>query len=195
MPRPNREPEIRAAALRCFAELGYDATRVKHIAAEAGVSEAALYAHWRGKEELAADLYAEGLRVYAGAIAELAAVAGRSVRERLSAVADASLQLYRQQPDAWRFLVQGQGRFLAALDADFPYPLHVVESLIAEGQRDGSVRDGDVKVLAGIFTGCFTYPVIVAIYARAGTADPSDPEPATLISDAAWAAIARQTAG
>jgi AcrR family transcriptional regulator len=186
MPRPNREAEIRRAALRCFSRLGYDATRVKHIAAEAGVSDAALYAHWKGKEELAADVFAAGMRAYADTINGIAAGPG-SVEERLGAIARASLALYRTEPDAWTFLVQGQGRFLAALDADFPYPIHVVERLIAEGQADGSVRGGDAKVLAGIATGCFTYPVIVAIYARAGTVDPGAAE--SLIAEATWAAV------
>jgi AcrR family transcriptional regulator len=189
MPRPNREAEIRRAALRCFSRLGYDATRVKHIAAEAGVSDAALYAHWKGKEELAASIYAEGMKAYAGTINGLAARSERTVEERLRAIARASLQLYRREPDAWTFLIQGQGRFLAALDADFPYPIHVIERLIAEGQADGSVRGGDVRVLAGIATGCFTYPVIVAIYARAGTVDPAGADAEELIADATWAAV------
>jgi hypothetical protein len=49
------------------------------------------------------------------------------------------------------------------------------------------VRDGDAKVLAGIATGCFTYPVIVAVYARAGTVDPASAEP--LIAEATWASV------
>jgi AcrR family transcriptional regulator len=191
MPRESREAQIREAALRCFARLGYDATRVKHIAAEAEVSEAALYAHWSGKEALAADLYAELIGEYARALHELAGAEGRTVRERLEAIAAASLELYRSHPDAWTFLVQGQARFLSRLHADFPYPLHVIEGLIAEGQRDGTVREGDVKVLAGIATGCFTYPVIVAIYARAGSVDPAAPDAAAVIGTATWAAVAR----
>jgi AcrR family transcriptional regulator len=189
MPRPNREAEIRRAALRCFSRLGYDATRVRHIAAEAGVSDAALYAHWKGKEELAADIYAEGIRGYAETISALAAHSERSVEKRLQAIARASLALYRSEPDAWTFVIQGQGRFLAELDADFPYPIHVIERLIAEGQADGSVRDGDVRVLAGIATGCFTYPVIVAIYARPGTIDPASEDAEQLIAEATWAAV------
>jgi AcrR family transcriptional regulator len=194
MPRPNREAEIRRAALRCFSRLGYDATRVKHIAAEAGVSDAALYAHWKGKEELAAAIYAEGIKAYAETISELAGQSERTVEERLRAIARASLQLYRSEPDAWTFLIQGQGRFLASLGADFPYPIHVIERLIAAGQADGSVRAGDGRVLAGIATGCFTYPVIVAIFARAGTVDPTSDDAERLIADATWAAVSSPAA-
>ena len=53
MPRPSRESEILDAALACFAERGYDGTRVRHIAQRAGVSEAALYRHHPSKEAVA----------------------------------------------------------------------------------------------------------------------------------------------
>jgi AcrR family transcriptional regulator len=187
MPRPNREAEIRRAALRCFSRLGYDATRVRHIAAEAGVSDAALYAHWKGKEELAATIFAEGMTAYGQTISAIAAESDTTVEARLRAIARASLELYRTDADALTFLIQGQGRFLAALDAGFAYPIHVVERLVAEGQADGSVRDGDARVLAATAMGCFTYPVIVAIYARAGTIDPASEH--DLIADATWAAV------
>src|SRR6476469_2054522 len=112
------------------------------------------------------------MTAYAQTISGIAAESERSVEARLKAIARASLELYRADADALTFLIQGQGRFLAALEGGFPYPIHVVERLIGEGQADGSVRDGDVRVLAAIALGCFTYPIIVAIYARAGTIDP-----------------------
>jgi AcrR family transcriptional regulator len=186
MPRPSREREIERAALRCFARLGYDGTRVKHIAAQAGVSEAALYKHWRSKEALAAKLFADGMRSYSERVGALARAPGRSVAERIRLIAAASIELYRTEPDAWTFLIQGQARFLPELDATFPYPLHVLELLIGEGQRDGTVRAGDVRILAGVATGCFTYPVIVAIYARAGSSDPTATDAAELIAAATW---------
>jgi hypothetical protein len=77
----------------------------------------------------------------------------------------------------------------SSIRATTTYPIHVIERLVAEGQADGSVRDGDVRVLAGIATGCFTYPVIVAVHARAGTVDPASEDAEELIADATWAAI------
>ncbi len=56
MPRPSQEDTILTAALSCFAELGYDATRIKHIATHAGVSEGALYRHYPSKEARSATI-------------------------------------------------------------------------------------------------------------------------------------------
>jgi AcrR family transcriptional regulator len=80
-----RERLLRAAA-DVFAERGYDGTRVADIAAAAGVSNGALYAHFGSKAELlVAALRAHGRRLLAELlaadpgrpIAELLLVAGR----------------------------------------------------------------------------------------------------------------------
>ena len=45
MPRPSQKDKILQAAVECFAELGSDATRVRHVAERDRVSEDALYRH------------------------------------------------------------------------------------------------------------------------------------------------------
>ncbi len=47
-----RRAQILAAALKVFSEKGYAAATMDHIAEEAGLSKAALYGHFAGKEEL-----------------------------------------------------------------------------------------------------------------------------------------------
>src|SRR5438094_6500071 len=47
-----RPAEIRAAALDCFAERGFAATRLEDIAARAGVTKGTLYLYFPSKEEL-----------------------------------------------------------------------------------------------------------------------------------------------
>jgi AcrR family transcriptional regulator len=78
-----RERLLRAAA-EVFAERGYDGTRVADIAAAAGVSNGALYAHFASK----ADLLADALRTHGrNLLAEMfAADPGRPVVELLLAV-------------------------------------------------------------------------------------------------------------
>ncbi|GAA4577834.1 TetR/AcrR family transcriptional regulator [Planotetraspora kaengkrachanensis] len=78
-----RERLLRAAA-DVFAERGYDGTRVADIAATAGVSNGALYAHFGSKAELlVAALRAHGRQLLA---AVLAADPDRSITEVLLAV-------------------------------------------------------------------------------------------------------------
>src|SRR5579875_1942955 len=64
-----RERLLKAAA-GVFAERGYDGTRVSDIAAAAGVSNGAMYAHFTSKAELLAEaLRAHGRRLLAEALA------------------------------------------------------------------------------------------------------------------------------
>jgi AcrR family transcriptional regulator len=190
VPRPSREPQILDAALACFAELGYDATRVKHIARRAGVSEAALYRHHPSKEAVALALFATHMRRYADALRAIAEDRDRSVAQRIRGLARASLDARRTDPSAHAFVLGHQGRFLSALPADFPYPIRIVEALVREGQADGSVKSGPERVLASLVLGCMNHPVLVAQHGAAGTIDLDDPGTVDLIADGAWAAIA-----
>lgn len=47
-----RPAELVAAALRCFAERGFAATRLEDVAASAGVSKATVYLYFENKEQL-----------------------------------------------------------------------------------------------------------------------------------------------
>src|SRR4030088_3565590 len=62
--RPERPAAILAAALACFSEHGFAATTVEQIRERSGASIGSIYHHFGGKEQLAAELYVEGLRGY-----------------------------------------------------------------------------------------------------------------------------------
>jgi AcrR family transcriptional regulator len=189
VPRPSREADILDAALVCFAEQGYDATRVRHIAQRAGVSEAALYRHYKSKEAVALALFATHMRRYAEALEAVADDRALTVEERIRGVVRASLDARRTDPAAHAFVLGHQAKFLASLPSDFPYPLRVVERLVTAGQEDGSVKAGPARVLTALVLGCMNHPAIVATYGRRGSIDLDDPRAVELIADGAWAAI------
>ena len=167
MPRPSQEAKILEAALRCFADLGYDATRVRHIADAAGVSEGALYRHFESKEALARELFAGYMSAY---VTMLQDIADRPlpVRERLMAMVYATMDIYRAQPDATYFILLGPSKLYTAMESGFRFPLEVVEDVIREGQQSGVVRDGQPNLLGAIYLGCTARPIIVARPVRPG---------------------------
>jgi AcrR family transcriptional regulator len=190
VPRPSRRDEILDAALAVFAQHGYDAARVRQIAQRAGVSDAALYRHYPSKEAVAEDLFATHMRRTAEAFANIASDTTMSVEERVKALAHANLDARAEQPNAHAFVLGHQHRFLSALPADFPYPIRVLDGLLAQGQRDGTVEDGPVRVLSALVLGCLNWPVITAQHARPDAIDLADPGTAATIADGAWAAVA-----
>ncbi len=134
-----RERLLRAAA-DVFAERGYDGTRVADIAAAAGVSNGALYAHFDSKVDLLlAALRAHGRRVLADL---LAADPGRPVTELL-------LQAGRSLP--WRCDARGylvvEALMAARRDSDVAGPMRDytaeradwLAGLIEAGQAAGEV--------------------------------------------------------
>jgi AcrR family transcriptional regulator len=191
MARPSRQEDIRQAALSCFARLGYDGTRVRHIADEAGLSEAALYRHWKSKEELAAELFADGMRDYAAQL-EAAANQPGATAERVTRLIERMIGLYREQPHLSVFLIEQQPRFLAALPPRFPYPLHVFERVVKSGQRKREVKRGDSRLIAAIALGCATRPILVSRYSQRWELDAGDPKQQELIAESAWQAIRRR---
>lgn len=134
-----RERLLRAAA-DVFGERGYDGTRVADIAAAAGVSNGALYAHFDSKAELLlAALRAHGRRELADLLAadpsrpvtELLLQAGRSLPRRCDSrgyLIVEALMAARRDDD-----VAGPMRDYTAERADW------LAGLIKAGQADGEV--------------------------------------------------------
>lgn len=134
-----RERLLRAAA-DVFAERGYDGTRVADIAAAAGVSNGALYAHFGSKADLLlAALRVHGRRVLADL---LAADPARPVTELL-------LEVGRDLPhrsDARGYLIV-EALIAARRDRDVAGPLHDytaeradwLAGLIVAGQEGGEL--------------------------------------------------------
>ena len=76
---------IRAAALRHFAEHGYDAASMRQIAADAGITIATLYFHCSTKEQLLFEVLESHMRELSEGLDLALAEAGSSWAERLSA--------------------------------------------------------------------------------------------------------------
>ena len=194
MPRPSQEDKLLAAALACFAELGYDATRVRHIAARAGVTDGALYRHYPSKEAIAQALYRRHLNAYSAHLRAVAA-SGGSTERRLREVIRVSLASYRAAPDALSFVLLWTPTFMRGLPVELDYPLDVIEGLIREGQQEGTVRDGQPNLLAAIFLGCLLRPLIVSRLAPHGRLDLLGvTRHDHVIVEAAWAAVAHPPA-
>jgi AcrR family transcriptional regulator len=203
MPRPSRKPEILAAALACFAQYGYSATRIRIIADRAGVSEAALYRHFPSVEELAATVYVRSFTAYGDRVAaairgeadqELeraghGLVRGTVVERQLRAVVRATLALYREDPDAFLFALEVLPQFLGRLPQGFVYPLEQVEAVLIAGQSVGSVRAGQPNVLAAIFLGALLRPIQLTTLAASGSLDLPAGAHDAVIEDAAVASL------
>lgn len=191
MGRVSQRPALLDAALACFAERGYDATRVRHIAERAGMAESALYRHYPSKEELAQALFANCLAWYTDRLLRVAD-GPEPPLDRLRGVVRGVLEAYRDRPDAVVFALIGTSSFVPQLEPGTRYPIEIVERVVAEGQAAGVVRDGPANLITAILLGCVLRPIIVATYSGPGALDLlNDTSNDQIIEDAALAAIRR----
>lgn len=140
---------------------------MRHIAERAGVAESALYRHYPSKEVLAQELYQHFIDRYARRLATVAA-SGSPPLDKLRAVVRMVLETYRAQPQALVFAVLSTHQRLPEVAEGTTYPLDVVESVVAEGQRAGVVREGRANLLAAIFMGATLQPIVLAELSRPG---------------------------
>jgi AcrR family transcriptional regulator len=188
VPRPSQKDKILQAAVECFAGLGYDATRVRHVAERAGVSEAAIYRHFPSMQALAGELYAHHFAAFAARLAQ--ATAAGPAGERLRRAVRATLAAYREDPAAFTFAVLRTTTSIPRLPSGTRYPIEILEAVIAAGQDEGELRAGPTNLLAAIFLGCVLRPIIVAGLAAPGALDLlGGTQHDQIIEDAALAAL------
>jgi hypothetical protein len=131
------------------------------------------------------------MRDYAAQL-EAAADKGGSTAERVIGLIDRMLDLYREQPHLSVFLIEQQPRFIGALPARFPYPLHVFERVVKAGQRKREVKRGDPRLIAAIALGCATRPILVSRYSQRWKLDAGDARQRELMAESAWEAVRRR---
>ncbi|HSE56343.1 MAG TPA: TetR/AcrR family transcriptional regulator [Nocardioidaceae bacterium] len=138
------------AARECILATGWTRTTLTDVARRAGVSRMTIYRTWPDMQTLLADLMT---REWGGVVAEVASAGADSAPlERLSTGISRTVAALRSN-DLLRKIVEVDPELL------LPYLLQrrgrsqdnildLLEPMVAEGQADGSVRDGDPRLLA-----------------------------------------------
>jgi AcrR family transcriptional regulator len=150
-----RRPEILRAALDLFAEKGVKATTVKDIARKAKVAEGALYRHWKGKEELAKELFLENMGHFKACLeAEIEGFKGTKLR--LKRIIGAFYTFAEKEPLIYRFLIQASHYELSHLLPDTPKPLDLFIRIIEDGIKAGEIKEVEPQLAGAFIIGAVT---------------------------------------
>lgn len=185
MPRPPlaREP-LRQAALQLFVERGFHATGIRDIARHAGVSEAALYRHWAGKDDLALELFSDHLDEVVALLDR--AVGAGGVAQAVEEATRSCFALYDREPLVFRFVLLVEHQLAERLPADRRMPQDVLIDLARRAAAEGT-SPGDPVQTSAFLIGLFLQTAAYVLYGRL---------PAPLASHApAVAAAARRLLG
>lgn len=150
-----KREQILAAAVRVFAERGYEATRISDIAAEAGVAYGLVYHYFGSRDAIRDAVFNETWSRMLDAVGTAEQTAG-SAPERLELVVKIVLRAWRDDPDVVRLIVREVARSPHLEDEldQVGAALGMLERIVAGGQNEGTIRASlDPKLCARILYG------------------------------------------
>jgi AcrR family transcriptional regulator len=148
----NARPKIERAALKLFIHEGIDAATTREIAEKAGVSEGALYRHYKGKDELALSLFME-THNRLGAMMAQALSADGSLEEKVHAAVEAYCALADEDFLLFSFHLVSLNRFLPYDKRREDDPVSITEKIITGLMADGHIPKGDPALKAAMALG------------------------------------------
>ena len=161
------KPKIERAALEVFVDRGVDAATTKLIAARAGVSEGAIYRHWKSKDELALGLFMATHRRLSDLITSNAE-AETGINAKAAAVVRAYCTVADEDWLLFAFHLLQLHHFLPYYQEDGRDPVTVVEGLIKRAMMDAQLPPGDPRVIAAMAIGVITQTAQNKAYGRLG---------------------------
>ena len=153
-------------SLTLFAERGIDGTSVRDIAHAVGVAEAALYRHFKSKDEIARDLF---LVNYAALAGEVLAIARGpdAFPARLRALVALFARLFDENPSLFAFLLINQHRHLAEVDAaPERNPVAALAVVLGEAMERAEIPRQDPDLAAAMALGLVVQPAVFRLYGR-----------------------------
>ncbi len=154
---PERRDEILRAAIDCFAARGYSGTTTREIAARVGITEAALYRHFAGKEALYAAIIDQ--KTAAPEISErlVAAVAAADDRAVFGGLARLVIEALQSDPGFLRILLftalEGHPRVESFFQQRVTRLREFLAGYIERRTREGAFRAVDPVLAARAFIG------------------------------------------
>jgi TetR/AcrR family fatty acid metabolism transcriptional regulator len=141
---PEKRRAILHAAVKVFAEKGYQGCRIADVARQAGVAYGLVYHYFRSKDELLENVFAEQWTVFIRAIRAIAEGPG-TAPEQLGAIIGFAVDVVRTAPAAVRVLLLEVARTPNALRAGstretFETALNLVADVVRRGQAAGELR-------------------------------------------------------
>ncbi len=148
----NARPKIERAALKLFIHDGVDAATTREIAEKAGVSEGALYRHYKGKDELALSLFME-THNRLGTMMATALSGDGTLDEKVHAAVKAYCELADADFLLFSFHLVSMHRYLPYDKRRDNDPVSITERIISGLMDEGLIPRGDAALKAAMALG------------------------------------------
>lgn len=145
------------SALELFALKGYDGVSVRDIAKRAGVSEAALYKHFKGKEDLALSIFNMIIKEYSNRLLSIKENPTSAV-DKLCAIVECTYDLYEMYPAEIRFALLSQYNFWDSLKTEIK-PHFIIKTILEEGMAGEEIPRQEVYLWIAVYSGVMLQPL------------------------------------
>lgn len=161
----NARPKIERAALKLFVNEGVDAATTRDIAENAGVSEGALYRHYKGKDQLALALFME-THNRLGVMMKEAFFEPGSIEAKIRKGVSAYCQIADDDWLMFSFHLVSLNRFLPHDVKREDDPVSVLENLLKMLMDNGDIPKADPALTASMVLGVVMQSGLNKIYNR-----------------------------
>jgi AcrR family transcriptional regulator len=159
---------IKDEAMALFVARGVDAVSVRDIAAAVGMKAPNLYAHFRSRDELVHELFAEGYAAYGAMLAEAAAGAP-GFAAKLDSMVRLICRLHDEEPTRFRFLLVTQHGSLSSIDpGDLVNPVEFLQRTVQTAIDSGELSPGNAALITAMITGIVVQTATFLLYGRLG---------------------------
>ena len=161
----NARPKIEKAALELFIRDGVDAATTRGIADVAGVSEGALYRHYKGKDELALALFMQTHNQLGEMMMAAFSDAG-TIEDKVRRAVTAYCAFADDDWLSFSYHLVSLNRYLPYDTKRADDPVSVVEKLIEHLMQSGDIPKGDPAILAAMSLGVVMQAGLNKVYNR-----------------------------
>ncbi|HEY9548214.1 MAG TPA: TetR/AcrR family transcriptional regulator [Kiloniellaceae bacterium] len=166
MPRhPDTRQRIERAAVVLFASKGVDATTTKEIAAAVGISEGAIYRHFKSKDELVWHLFSTNYFDLARRIDAMLDETP-SFADRIDGAIGLFCTLFDRDAELFAFVLISQHGQLRRLEDGMPNPVASLRGMFQAAIDAGECRASDADIMTAMALGLVIQPATFLIYGR-----------------------------
>jgi AcrR family transcriptional regulator len=167
---PSTRDKIKRAAMHLFVAHGIDAVSMRDIADAVGLKAPSLYAHFKSREALVAEMFQSGYAGYGRRLADAAGAPG-SFAETLPAMVRLICRLHAEDELLFNFLLltqHGNLRDLPVAPAENPVEVlcGAVERAMQAGEIPGRPVGRDPVLIAAALMGVIIQPATFKLYGR-----------------------------
>ena len=150
--RPNRRHEIIKAAIREVARHGVSGSTIRRIAAEAGVTEGAIYRHFASKEELCQEAYSQIVAEMAAQKQEIME-SGDDIRTKFESWVRVTYEFFDRFPEAFTYVLLTQHDFPPSIIEISTRQGRMLMTVMEQAVQRGEMTDVSPRIAMSHFTG------------------------------------------